>query len=281
MHQVMQVLTFGEHRGGMFVAVEGTGASGEGVAHSWHLVADGDDGPLIPSMAAAAVIRRCLAGDFPVSGARAAVSDLELSDYASLFARRAIRTGRRQARSPDERVPLYQRLLGDAWDALPPALRVIHALNCTLVAQGMAEVERGSGWLARLAAALIGFPAAGRNVPVKVVFEACDGREHWRRTFAARSFSSIQEEGRGRFERLLCERFGPLKIGMALVLEDERLRLVVRRWSVFGIALPRALAPRGDLHEFARDGRFHFHVEIRHPLAGFIVAYRGWLVPQS
>jgi hypothetical protein len=49
---------------------------------------------------------------------------------------------------------------------------------------------------------------------------------------------------------------------------------------VFGIPMPLALAPRGDSYEFAADRRFNFHVEIRHPLAGLIVAYRGWLVPR-
>ncbi len=92
------------------------------------------------------------------------------------------------------------------------------------------------------------------------------------------AFSSVQEQGRGRFERLLCERFGPLNFGMALVLEAGRMRLVVRRWSVFGIPLPLALAPRGNAYEFAQDGRFHFHVEIGHPFTGLIVGYRGWLV---
>ncbi len=61
---------------------------------------------------------------------------------------------------------------------------------------------------------------------------------------------------------------------------EDRLRLIVRRWSVFGIPLPLAFAPRGDAYEFAENGRFHFHVEIRLPLAGLVVAYRGWLVPR-
>jgi Domain of unknown function (DUF4166) len=90
-------------------------------------------------------------------------------------------------------------------------------------------------------------------------------------------FSSVQEQGRGRFERLLCERFGPLNFVMALVCESERMRLVVRRWSVCGIPMPRALAP----YEFAQAGRFHFHVEIAHPFTGLIVRYRGWLVPRA
>jgi hypothetical protein len=126
---------------------------------------------------------------------------------------------------------------------------------------------------------VIGFPHAGENVPVRVAFKAEHGRERWTRTFAGRSFHSTQEQGRGRFEWLVCERFGPVNAGMALVLDDGRLRLIVRRWSVFGIPLPVMLAPRGDSYEYAENGRFHFHVEIGVPLIGPIVSYKGWLVP--
>ena len=150
-----------------------------------------------------------------------------------------------------------------------------------MTAEGIATVTRGDGLLARLAAAVIGFPHAGENVPLRVDFKLEDGRERWTRTFAGRSFHSTQEQGRGRFEWLVCERFGPLCAGMALVLDDGKLRLVVRRWSVFGIPLPLWLAPRGDSYEYAEDGRFHFHVEIAHPFTGLIVGYQGWLVPRA
>jgi hypothetical protein len=105
--------------------------------------------------------------------------------------------------------------------------------------------------------------------------------EIWRRSFAGRSFSSVQTEGKGRFDGLVVERFGPVAFGFALVLEGERLRLVLRRWRLFGIPLPLALAPRADAFEAASDGRFHFHVAISHPLTGPIVRYQGWLVPRE
>jgi hypothetical protein len=54
---------------------------------------------------------------------------------------------------------------------------------------------------------------------------------------------------------------------------------VVRRWTAFGISMPLAFAPAGDAFESAGGGRFDFHVEIRLPLIGRIVRYRGWLVP--
>ncbi len=277
MHGAVNVLRWGEHRGGMFVRIEG-GKDGKRIERSWHLLAEGDDGPLIPSMGAEAIIRRCLDGRRPPSGARAATEDLELADYDALFARRAIVTGRREASPAHDALPLYRRLLGEAYALLPAPLQAMHDLDGEMIAAGSATVERSGSLLARLAAGLIGFPQAGTNVPIEVAFKSENGRETWRRTFAGRSFFSTQEQGRGRFEWLLCERFGPLNAGMALVLDSGRMRLIVRRWSLFGIPLPLALAPCGDSYEYAENGRFHFHVEIAHPLTGLIVRYRGWLV---
>jgi uncharacterized protein DUF4166/saccharopine dehydrogenase-like protein len=282
MYRTIKLLSWGEHRGGMFVAVQGTGARGERIERSWHLVAEADDGPLIPSMAAAQIIQHCLAGRRPVAGARPATTDLELADYAPLFARRRISTGRWQEVPADYKAPLYRRLLGEAWNLLPAPLQAMHDLDGELTAQGMATVERGRGVLARLVARVMGFPPAAQDIPVTVSFHVRDGREHWKRTFAGHSFASTQEQGRGRFERLLCERFGPINIGMALVVEEDRMRLMIRRWTFCGIALPLALAPRSNACEFADEqGRFNFHVEISHPLMGLIVDYRGWLVPRT
>ena len=278
-HKSRTRLSWGEHRGGMFVTVEGTLANGAPVERSWHMIAEADDGPFVPSMAAEAIIRHCLAGRMPKPGARAGVNDVELADYEATFARRRIVTGTRQTPLPGE--PLYRRILGDAYASLPQPLQVMHDLKRELTAVGVASVERGTGLLARLAAAVVGFPPAGDDVPVEVAFSLNGGRELWQRNFAGRQFASTQEEGQGRNARLMCERFGPLNFVMALVADGERMRLVMRRWSLFGLPLPLALAPRIHAYEFAEAGRFHFHVEISHPLAGRIVRYRGWLVPQA
>jgi hypothetical protein len=279
MFQVINVLRWGEHRGGMFVEIEGRDAQGKPVTRSWHMVAEKNDGPFIPSMAAEAIIRHALDGRPPVPGARPATHELELSDYDALFARRQIYAGFRWP-MPDD-TPLYRRVLGEAWDALPKPLQALHDLKDTMVAEGRAVIERSDGPVARLIANLFGFPDAGQDVPVKVSFRLQDGREIWRREFAGRVMQSTQEEGQGRFERLICERFGPFAFGLALVLRDGRLHIVVRRWTAFGIPMPLALAPGGDAYESADDGRFNFHVEIGLPLIGMIVRYRGWLVPHA
>lgn len=280
-YRVINVLRWGEHRGGMFVAVEGADGEGRKVERSWHLLAEADDGPLIPSMASEAVVRHMLAGGAVAPGARPATDALSLADYDVLFARRTIYTGRREIVPRDPSIPLYRELLGDAWADLPEPLRALHEVEGRRTAKGVANIERGTSFLSGVIAAFAGFPRKGWDIPVKVVFDARDGRETWRRTFGDQVFSSVQMAGKGRAERLLCESFGPLTFGIALLVEDGKLRLVVRRWTVFGLPLPVALAPRSDAFEFVEEGVFHFHVEIAHPLVGLIVRYRGWLKPDA
>jgi len=273
MHVTSNRLAWGEHRGGMFVEVEGADESGGPVKRSWHLLAEGDDGPLIPSMAVQALVHKALYDRPPHPGARAATGDLELDDYERLFVSRTIYCGQRDSNEPT--ATLYRRLVGPAWDSLPAPVRDMHA--CGGMAFGRAVVQRGANPLARSIAAMIGFPAAAPDVAVNVRFDVSPCGETWTRSFDAISFSSRQSAGRGRSDRLLCETFGPLTFAMALVPDGDKLRLVLRRWSAFGIPLPMWLCPRSDSFETVEDGRFKFNVEIRHPLVGMIVRYRGWL----
>ena len=172
---------------------------------------------------------------------------------------------------------IFQRLLGDAWCTLPAPGRALHGTEPTLRVAGLATVTRGPGWLARAVAAIVGFPAAGDDVPVEVELRRDAAGETWRRTFAGRVFSSRLRAGTGNAQGMLVESFGPVRVRIALVVDGERLRFDVRGWSLWALPLPRALAPRGDSFETARDGRFVFHIEIAHPWTGPIVAYEGWL----
>lgn len=276
MHWATNRVRWGEHRGGMFVEVKGADVDGVVQTRSWHLLAEGADGPLIPSMAVQAIILKHLAGAPPRIGARACVDDIELEDYERLFATRTIRTGLRTPLRRD--ALLYERILGDAWGQLPPAVREIH--DGPTSAEGRGRVDRGHSPLAILAGAMMSFPPAVADTPVRVTFEQTPSGEVWRRTFGRHSFHSHQYDGQGKSDRFVVERFGALEFAMALVVEEGRVRLVTRRWSAFGIALPMWLAPRSNAHETEENGVFRFFVEISHPLAGLIVRYSGWLKPQ-
>jgi hypothetical protein len=273
---VINIVRWGEHRGGMFIAIEGTTADKTTVKRSWHLLAEGDDGPFIPSMAIEAILRRCSENKRPLSGARPATSDLEIEDYNALFTRRTIYTGYREETENTHHLCLYQRVLGDAWSRLPPALQAMHSARS---AEGTATIERGSSLLSKLIVVLFGFPPTGQDVPVSVEFQLHRNGEAWRRTFGCHSFVSFQYEGKGRSERLLCERFGPFTFGLAAIIEGDDLRLVIRRWSLFGLPMPAFLQPDNNSYEFVDDGVFHFHVEIGHWITGPIVHYRGHLIP--
>jgi hypothetical protein len=266
----------------MFVSVEGIDQAGKKIERSWHLLAEGGDGPFIPSMAVQALILQSLDGKTPSAGARPATHELEVSDYEEIFKPRTIYTGQRESKTDAPgSAPLYKRILGEAWNALPAPLSALHnVLAEEQKAEGVAaRVETGRNILARLLAALYGFPHAGEQIPLSVSFHRKDGGEVWERNFAGRKFSTFQTEGQGRADRLLVERFGPVTFWMALVLKDGKLHSVTRRWSVFGIPLPLLLAPSTSVYEDADGDDFCFHVEVKHWLTGLIVRYEGKLTP--
>jgi hypothetical protein len=274
-HLVLNTLKYGDHRGGMFVQAQGT-TNGQPTTCEWHMLAEGDDGPLIPSMAIAALVRQTRAGSPPAPGARAAIGALTLADYDSLFATRAITTGWRDAPTGS----LYEQTLGPAFATLPATLQSLHRPGKRAQWSGRATVTRSPGRLPNLIARLFSFPTQGADIPVTVTFlTAPDGVETWGRNFAGRLMVSTQEPGRSRNEHLITERFGPFAFGLALVTDGPKLRVIPRRLTLFGLPLPRALMPKGDSYETERNGKFRFHVEIALPLIGPVVTYDGWLDP--
>jgi hypothetical protein len=276
-HRAINIIRWGEHRGGMFVSIEGVDNQGKKHERSWHLLADGDTGPFIPSMAVEAIVRRALNGKKPASGARAATTDLEIEDYEISFQNHGIITGQRDSKGTNE--TLYRKLLDQAWYKLPISLQRMHTHKTLAKVAGLANVERGTSIISHCIAMLFRFPQAGQEIPIQVVFQPNNIGELWTRTFAGKSFSSWQTEGHGRSDKLLSERFGPFTFGLALVVNSERLHLIVRNWSFLGIRLPTFLAPNGDIYEYDDNGRFCFHVEMKHKFTGLIVRYSGWLEP--
>jgi hypothetical protein len=276
MHLVSNHVRWGEHRGGMFVVVSGEGPAGTALLREWHLLAEGHDGPLIPSMAVQAVICNVLDGHSPPSGARTATSDVHLDDYQKLFARRTIYSGTRQCPVMPEQ-PLFQRILGDAWEQLPGEVRRLHAVATSSRFTGRCTVQRGRNPLALLAATVIGFPRSGAGQDITVDLRVEADAERWVRTIGGRKFSSVLKQGYGRSEWLVRERFGPVTVDIALLLEGGLLCYLIRGWTLCGIRLPRWLGPRSTALESAEEGKFCFDVTIGHSLTGVIVRYRGVL----
>ncbi|MGY2052072.1 DUF4166 domain-containing protein [Methylobacterium sp. JK268] len=263
----------GSDRGAMLVRVEGRDGEGRPARATWTLIAEGGDGPVVPTLPALAVARRWLDGPPLAPGARACLGAVDLAAIEAEMARYRIRTTLGREAAP----PLFARALGAAFAALPAAVREVHAGAAVLA--GRARVTRGGHPLARLAAALAGFPPAGEDVPVRVTIAPTRDGEIWTRFFAGKTFHSrLSDADPGAVE----ERFGPLTFRLRLAADGAGLRLVVEGWRLGPLPLPRALAPRSEAGESVDpEGRFRFDVPVRLPLAGLVVHYRGWLVPEG
>ncbi len=272
-YQVLNLMKFGEHRGGMFIEVAGSSNQGE-ERRSWHLLAEGDDGPYIPSMAIELIVRKLIDGTRPENGARPAVSELSLSDYDRAFANRKIYTGFR-CPSPAE-TSLFTQVLGDAFKKLPASLRAFHLAE-HVDWRGKASVRAANNAIGRLIARIIGFPTHDETCDVHVRVEKTPIGEQWYRRIGDNEFQSALSLGCGREDHLLCESFGPITVALALVWQAEKLYLVPRRWRLWRLPLPSFLLPKGDSYECDDDGFFTFDVDIVAPIIGRLVAYRGKL----
>ena len=258
---------FGGDRSAMSITLNGRRGD-EDVERRWTIVARNGDGPEIPTLAAQIMAEDVLAR--VAAGARHAWFELTPERFEPLFAGLAVR------HETIERVlvPLYARAMGAAFDALPPLVRAIHRVHGDAAAAGEGRVERGANPIARMLGAIMGMPPPGAY-PVHVAFAGRDGREVWTRDFGGHVFRSELSAVPGG----VAERFGPLRFVFDLPSNTEGLAMLLRGWRVFGIPLPRRLAPRIAAREWQEDDRFRFDVAVAMPVIGMIVRYSGWLKP--
>ena len=82
--------TLGSDAGAMHVAVRGLDDQGARRRRTWTLLATEGDGPWVPTLAAAALVRKLATGAAPHAGARPCVGELTLDDFAREAAGRRI-----------------------------------------------------------------------------------------------------------------------------------------------------------------------------------------------
>ena len=245
-------------------------ARGERLERRWTLIAERGEGPEIPSLAVPLLLARLEAGAL-APGARDSGGSLTLEDFEPSLAALAAVHARTENPIPP---PLYARVMGERFAALPPAVRAIHEVLRDGGAAGEATVRRGHNPLARWIASALGFPGEGAH-RLHVSFAENGGSERWTRDFSGRTFSSVLSERGGR----LTERFGLVRFAFDLPSGETGLRMIIRRWWLGPVPLPLFLAPRSEAREWEEGGRFHFDVPIALPLLGLLVHYQGWLEP--
>jgi len=257
----------GSDRSGMIVRLFGR-KGGRPLERRWTLVAEDGHGPEIPTLAIPILLER-LEAQTITPGARDAGETLHLEEFEPAFSGlRVMHEAKELAVTP----PLYRRVLGDSFHALPPAVQRMHDVLRDRGATGRGSVTRGRHPIARLVARAMRFPAEGQHA-LHVHFEARGGVERWTRSFGQHKFSSSLSQ----LGDLLVERFGLLKFGFRLEGDEDGLRMRISRWWLGPARLPLFLAPRSDAREWEEQGRFWFDVPISLPAVGMVVHYRGWL----
>ena len=172
----------------------------------------------------------------------------------------------------------FEQLLGPDFAVLPEPVRRLHGLTADASTQGRADIAAAPGFLPWLVCKLSGLPAPGLDVPVTVAFHADgQGGEFWRRNFAGRRYQSGFEVGRGRRAGLLCERFFPFVFFHRLTASPAGLQWDLVAWRLGPLPLPRWLMPPTICFESGDGDRFVFDIDVKFPIIGQLIHYRGWL----
>ena len=170
---------------------------------------------------------------------------------------------------------LFPSLLGDAWHQLPAPVRDMHGDASMLRARGAADVEGASHLLARCSRWLLGLPEPGLAQPLDLTIEREGTREIWTRRFARGQMRSVLDRVDGR--SLLSERLGLVVLRFALRADQGAIDWRLQGVRMLGMPLPQRLTGKVVSISGERDGRYTFHVDVRMPLIGQLIAYRGWL----
>jgi NAD(P)-dependent dehydrogenase (short-subunit alcohol dehydrogenase family) len=268
---------FGTDRGGMCVDVLLENDAGQLVRRVWTLAADGGDGLYVPTLPALAALKMLATGSLEWRGAGSCAGIIPYHAIAAEFGHHNIRTQTQENSAP---TPLFRRLLGNAYDALPPVIRQAHQVHGVLVLEGKADAASSDHALGRWIAWLFRLPRSGSNMPVRVEMRSeDDGSETWTRIYPGVTMRSNLRNADSMTHQV-DEFLGPLSIRLQWNASERGLQLRTTSARLFGCPLPDFLCPRSDASETVNaDGQFHFDVPISLPLIGTIVHYKGSLEP--
>ncbi len=272
-------------RGGMMVRASGLNADGIYQSSEYELIVEQNQGPNIPILPTAAVIRKLLT-QINTTGAALAFDTVDVADIEAECTNYPIYT---QVLNNYPNTGIYRRYLGaQKFQELPGSLREFHNIDGYPVWCGTADISSGNSLAARIVSKIVGFPASGKDVPVTVsvqrgINQHNDMSETWTRNFAGKRFSSeLSIDKNGTFR----ERFGSLSFEIGLDVVDGAIVMPIKSWKLetpFGaIPMPLWLAPSSQTREFAdENGVFNFDVEVNLPLFGLLAHYRGRLQPED
>lgn len=166
-------------------------------------------------------------------------------------------------------------VLGDTWNRLALPVQDMHGDASLVRASGAADVEGATHLVARCMRRSLGLPEPGPAQPIEVTIERHGLREIWTRRFARGQMRSVLD--RDGDSSLLRERLGPVSFRFAMLFDERAIDWRLQSVRLLGVPLPRWMAGEVTSRSGESDGRYTFHVDVRMPLLGRLVAYRGWL----
>lgn len=263
----------GGDRGGMVIEAAGRDDGDRPVLARWSLVAGAGKGPYVPTLAALALVRRIRDKRISFRGAGPCTGILTPEEFAADFARHGIETATEiRPLGPS----LFERALGERFDALPSVTRAVHRPDPVLLLDGAADVDGAETRVGRVLARLFSLPGPVRGAKLRVVIEArSDGSESWTRLWPDRAMQSVLAAP-DPASSTVEERFGNVRVRLRLDADATGLTMtpVAARWGP--IPLPPSLF-RIAARETTCEGTHLFDVRIALPLTGRLAHYRGWL----
>ena len=261
----------GSDCGAMHVAIVCADHAGTRTRHEWQLIATHGDGPFVPTLAAAALVRRLLDGTLAAHGARPCLDLLTLQDFERAGAGLAIST--RFSKAPAA-PPIYCALMGAAFARLAAPVQRFHRLQGKVVLTGEVDIEGPRHFATKLLAWALGAPRRSQHGPLRFELDADAEREIWTRHFPTRTMRSVLcKTSRG-----LTEKLGMATLTFELRERDGILSMHLQRFHVLGLPMPRWLMPTVRAEESGQGDRFVFDVEAGMPLLGRVSRYRGFLM---
>jgi saccharopine dehydrogenase-like NADP-dependent oxidoreductase len=264
----------GTDTGGMTVEVEGLDQEGNAVRAEAQLIATDGHGPIIPSLAAVALLKRIAEGTLTFRGAAHGGGHVKTSEIMALVPDLSI------SFTTDIRPrgkPLFREVLGASFEELPKVTQALHRGTPAVIGEGKADIEAQDNFMGRVISALFRFPKPGKDVPVSVVVEQIPGAERWLRRYPGRDMISFMANADPQAQTLE-ERFGPFRFRMKITAHADGLDMEMVSARCGRLPLPKFLTPRITANErTGPSNRHQFEVSISLPLIGNIVSYTGWL----
>ena len=265
---------FGTDAGGMAVEAEGLNGKGKAVRAEARLIAKDGHGPVIPALAAVALLKKIADASLAFRGAALAGGQLTTKDVLDLVPDLSIHIETDETPLGEA---LFKRVLCDGFAQMPSATQQLHRGAPAVLAQGEADIEPPQNIAGRLVSALFRFPKPGKAQPLCVLVEQSGDGERWLRRYPGRDMLSFMRNA-GSKPGSLEERFGPFSFCMKIKGHADGLDMFIVSARIGSLPLPRFLVPDIIASERAdKGGRHLFDVSISLPLAGRIVRYSGWL----